>query len=188
MENKYIRKKFDGLTAEVHDWECLLISSFYKEEIRKISAEKEIVEAYMHAANSLYSNLSIENHPSDGITVFRTNQMCIPVLFLLRHAIELTMKLVLEKNNSNVENGHRLNDLWEKVKKNEKIECNEFDELISAYVELDSSGLQLRYVKDRDGKEYKIEPYFIKLRKIVKDTNKYYEFLFGLYNKERKEG
>lgn len=183
MGNKYIRKSFNGLTAEVREWECLLLSAFLKEEIRKEKSEMEIARAYMHAAEVLFESFNNENNPVPGIKLFRNNQMCMPMLFLSRHAIELTIKIVIENITKKVEKGHELQDLWDKLKSLIEFESIQYDELIEAYKALDDNGLQLRYVKDLQGKEYKVETYFVKADLILEDTKKLYNYLLNLLEK-----
>ena len=50
MENKYIKEQFNGLTKEVYKWDFISISPFFKEELRDKTAEKEIIDAYLHSA------------------------------------------------------------------------------------------------------------------------------------------
>ena len=45
-----------------------------------------------------------------------------------------------------------------------------FVKLIKTFVEIDKDGMQLRYAKDLDGKEYKPTPTFVKADLIIKDT------------------
>lgn len=183
MENKYIRKNFNGLTSEVKEWDFLQLSTCLKEEFRKEKAEMEIASAYMHAAEVVFESFNKENNPVPGIKLFRNNQMCMPMLFLCRHTIELTIKIVIENITKKVEKGHELQDLWDKLKSLIEFESNQYDDLIDAYKELDDNGLQLRYVKDLQGKEYKVEPYFVKADLILEDTKKLYNYLLSLLEK-----
>ena len=180
MENKYIRTQFDGLTEEVYKWEQLNWSSFYKEEFRKRESEKELAFSYMHAAEVLFEIMSKENNPLFHVKVFRTNQLCVPMLFLCRHTIELTLKLVIESKTNKIEQGHKLQDLWDKLKTIIYIKNNEYDNLIIAFKELDIDGMQLRYAKDLEGKEYKPTPCFVRADLIIEDTKKLHQYLLGL--------
>ncbi len=116
MENQYIRKSFNGLTEEVYEWEQLNWAPFVKEEYRKAEAEKELASSYMHAAETLYVIMSIENNPEIFFKINRRDQLCIPMLFLCRHTIELTIKMVIESITKKVEKGHELDKLWNKLK------------------------------------------------------------------------
>lgn len=180
MENQYIRKSFNGLTEEVYEWEQLNWAPFVKEEYRKAEAERELASSYMHAAEMLYVIMFNENNPGIHLKVIRTNQLCIPMLFLCRHAIELTLKMVIESITKEIEEGHELDKLWNKYKTVTRIKKRKYDELIKTFVEIDKDGMQLRYAKDLDGKEYKPTPTFVKADLIIKDTKGLYEFLLGL--------
>lgn len=180
MENQYIRKSFNGLTEEVYEWEQLNWAPFVKEEYRKAEAERELASSYMHAAEMLYAIMFNENNPGIHLKVIRANQLCIPMLFLCRHAIELTLKMVIESITKEIEEGHELDKLWNKYKTVTRIKKRKYDELIKPFVEIDKDGMQLRYAKDLDGKEYKPTPTFVKADLIIKDTKGLYEFLLGL--------
>lgn len=180
MGNKYIKYQFDGMTEEIQGWDELTFTAFYKEEIRKKEADKQIAASYIHAAEIAFKTMRIENNPVVNCKLFRENNLCIPMLFLCRHAIELTIKLVVESKTEKVENGHKLQNLWNKFKTVTGIKNKKYDELINAFKELDEDGLQLRYAKDLEGNEYKKIPCFVKSDLIMKDTKSLYEYLISL--------
>lgn len=184
MENKYIRKGFDGLTEEVYGWEQLSWAPFLKEEFRKKEAEKELAASYMHAAEMLYVIMYNENNLATNMKVFRKNQLCMPMLFLCRHTIELTLKLVIESRTNKIEEGHELDILWNKYKTVTRIKKKKYDELIRTFAEIDKDGMQLRYAKDLQGNEYKPTPCFVKADLIIRDTKNLYEYLLGLIETE----
>ena len=93
---------------------------------------------------------------------------------------ELTLKMVIESITKEIEEGHELDKLWNKYKTVTRIKKRKYDELIKTFVEIDKDGMQLRYAKDLDGKEYKPTPTFVKADLIIKDTKGLYEFLLGL--------
>ena len=121
MNNKFIRTQFDGMTSEVHEWDCLNFAVAYTEEFRKKENEKTIVRSYINAMRNLYDSLKKDNHPTDGIMVFKNNDLCYPFLFMCRHSIELSLKFFLENNGNNgnkVISGHNLKKLWDKLNLN----------------------------------------------------------------------
>jgi len=180
MKNKYIKYQFDGLTEEIYDWDELSFAAFYKEEIRMKETEKQITASYIHAAEMVFKTMRIENNPVTNCKIFRENNLCIPMLFLCRHAIELTIKLVLESKTDKIQDGHKLQNLWNKFKTVTGIKNKKYDELIDAFKELDEDGLQLRYAKDLEGNEYKIIPCFVKTDLIMEDTKSLYNYLISL--------
>lgn len=177
MENKYIRYKFNGLTAEVYKWDCISLSPFLKEELRNKTAEREIIDAYLHSAECLYVFFRSENNPDEKIKVFRTNQMCMPFLFLCRHTIELSIKAVLNSKQGKIKKIHKLKELWEELKNEVNISNTDFDMLIDVLNIIDDDGCKLRYSNDGKGNNYNEKPCFVRADLILKTTKELYEFL-----------
>lgn len=177
MENKYIRDKFNGLTEEVYKWDCVSISPFFKEEFRSKTAEKEIVDAYLHSAECLYMCFRSENNPDAKIKVFRTNQMCMPFLFLCRHTIELSIKGVLNNKQGKIKKIRKLKQLWNELNKEIEINNSDFDMLIDVLNTIDDDGCKLRYSNDGNGNNYNNKPCFIRADLILKTTKELYNFL-----------
>ena len=176
MNNKFIRTQFNGMTSEIHEWDCLNFTVAYTDEFRKKESEKTIIRSYINAMYRLYDNLKIENHPTDGITIFKDNDLCYPFLFMCRHSIELSLKFLLENNKNNkdkgskVISGHNLKKLWDKLDLNKYYENDEYNQLINLFEVLDDDGTKLRYIKDKGGKENFKQLYFIKSDLILQTT------------------
>ena len=177
MENKYIREKFNGLTEEVYKWDFISISPFFKEEIRSKTAEKEIIDAYLHSAECLYMYLHKESNPVEKMKVFRMNQMCMPFLFLCRHTLELLIKATLNNKQNKVRKIHKLKELWEELKKHIKINNTDFDMLIDVLNTIDDDGCKLRYSNDGKGNNYNEKPCFIRADLVLETTKELYNYL-----------
>lgn len=177
MENKFIREKFNGLTEEVYKWDFISISPFFKEEIRSKTAEKEIIDAYLHSAECLYMCFHKESNPVEKMKVFRTNQMCMPFLFLCRHTLELLIKAVLNNKQGKIKKIHRLQELWNELKNNIEINNTDFDMLIEVLNTIDDDGCKLRYASDGKGKNYNEKPCFIRADLILDTTKELYKDL-----------
>ena len=177
MENKFIRSNFNGLAKEVYDWDFISISPFFKEEFRTKTAEKEIIDAYLHSAECLYICMRSENNPDPSIKVMRMNQMCMPFLFLCRHTIELLIKAVLNKKQGKVKKIHKLKELWEKLTKEITVKDNDFNMLIDVLNIIDDDGCKLRYSNDGKGNNYNEKPCFVRSDLILETTKNLYDFL-----------
>ena len=177
MENKFIRSKFDGLTEEFYKWDCISFAPFYKKEFKSEIAEKEIIDAYMHSAECLYIAFYNENNPAEKMKLFRTNQMCMPFLFLCRHTIELSIKLVIKNKSEKVIKTHKLNELWNELNAIIKIKDIDFNVLIEVLNEIDDDGCKLRYSNDGKGNDYKNSPCFVRTDLILETTQKLYNYL-----------
>ncbi|MBQ2873230.1 MAG: hypothetical protein IJE89_04465 [Bacilli bacterium] len=175
MNNKFIKKNFNGLTKEVHEWELVKLSTVFKPEYKQ--GNVEITRSYLNAAKKLYLALKLESHPEPGMTTLKTDQLTMPFLYLCRHTIELAIKAVLDNNKITYGNIHNLNTLFLKLPISTK--PNDDHKLLIEVLDLvDDKGMWLRYDKDlKLKKEYIEKPLFINSNEIIKTTEDLTNFL-----------
>lgn len=169
-----IKHQFDGLTAEIYDWECLTPTVFLKESVKVDIAEKEMVMAYLRASELLYNGLVIDNNPAYHVKVVRSNQICMPFLYVCRHSLELSIKLRIRFDIKKTVSGHKLSELYEKLISDlPELKTNiELSMLVEVLNEIDDDGCKLRYSKDKKDKIYQEKPTFIKADRILELTKK----------------
>ncbi len=182
----FIRHQFEGLTSEIYDWECLTPTVFLKKSVKGNIAEKEMIMAYLRAAEFLYTGLLMDNNPAYHMKVFRTNQICMPFLYVCRHSLELSIKLLIHFETENSVSGHKLSELYDKLISNlpELKSNNEISVLVEILNEIDDDGCKLRYSKDKGNKVYQEIPTFIKADKILQLTQKVCNTLIELTQKD----
>ena len=112
------KHQFDGLTAEIYDWECLTPTVFLKEIVKADIAEKEMVMAYLRAAELLCCGLVRDNNLLYHMKVVRSNQICMPYLYVCRHSLELAIKFRIRFKIKKTVSGHKLSELYEKLVSN----------------------------------------------------------------------
>ena len=173
-KEELIRHQFDGLTAEIYDWECLTPTVFLKESLKGDIAEKEMIMAYLRAAELLCSGLLRDNNPLYQMKVVRSNQICMPFLYVCRHSLELSIKFRIRFQIKKTVSGHKLSELYEKLISNiPELKNNiELSILIEVLNEIDDDGCKLRYSKDKKDNEYQKKPTFIKADRILELTKK----------------
>lgn len=177
MNNKFIRDKFDGLTSEIHKWDLLKISTILKQEYKQ--GNVEIAVSYLNAAKKLYMDLKKENHPQEGVSTLRTNQLTIPFLYLCRHTVELSIKVVMDNNEIKYGNIHNLDELFSKLSIKEEIK-KDYIVLMKVLDFIDDKGMWLRYDKDlKYKKEYIEKPLYINATEIIKTTEEFVKFLLN---------
>lgn len=173
-KEELIRHQFDGLTAEIYDWECLTPTVFLKKSLKGDIAEKEMIMAYLRAAEMLCSGLLRDNNPLYHMKVVRSNQICMPFLYVCRHSLELSIKFRIRFQIKKTVSGHKLSELYEKLISNiPELKNNiELSILIEVLNEIDDDGCKLRYSKDKKDNEYQEKPTFIKADRILELTKK----------------
>lgn len=173
-KEELIRHQFDGLTAEIYDWECLTPTVFLKESLKSDIAEKEMIMAYLRAAELLCCGLLRDNNPLYHMKVVRSNQICMPFLYICRHSLELSIKFRIRFQIKKTISGHNLSELYEKLISNiPELKNNiEFSILVEVLNEIDDDGCKLRYSKDKKDNVYQEKPTFIKADRILEMTKK----------------
>lgn len=71
-----------------------------------------MILAYLRAAEFLCAGLIAGNYPTYHMNVFRNNQICMPFLYVCRHALELAMKFRLRVEINKSVSGHKLSELY----------------------------------------------------------------------------
>ena len=177
MNNKFIREKFNGLTNEVHNWELVKTSTILKSEYKQ--GNIEIACSYLNAAKKIYLDLKNEIHSQNGITTLRINQLTIPFLYLCRHSIELSIKVVLDYNKITYGNIHNLKELFSKLSIEDKLN-DDYILLIEVLDFIDDKGMWLRYDRDlKNKKEYIEKPLFINATEIINVTENFINFMLN---------
>lgn len=74
-----------------------------------------MVMAYLRASELLYNGLVIDNHPAYHVKVVRSNQICMPFLYVCRYSLELSIKLRIRFDVKKTVSGHKLSELYEKL-------------------------------------------------------------------------
>lgn len=173
-KEELIRHQFNGRTTEIYDWECLTPTIFLKESLKADIAEKEMIMAYLRAAELLCSGLLRDNNPLYHMKVVRSNQICMPFLYVCRHSLELSIKFRIRFHIKKTVSGHKLSELYEKLISNiPELKNNiELSILIEVLNEIDDDGCKLRYSKDKKDNVYQEKPTFIKADRILELTKK----------------
>lgn len=124
--------------------------------------------------------LKADNNPvSNHIKVFRKGQVCMPFLFLCRHALELALKERLKIEGKANATGHKLRQLYNNlVETQPTIGTNEdLALLVEVLDSIDDDGCKLRYSKDKNGTEYQDKPVFIMAENVIKVTKEACNYL-----------
>ena len=191
IDNLYKSQMYDGLSDKTLPNFCpLTISSALKEEYKKEEFEKEYIDSYLSAARILANNAIRICHPNSncGISmVFSNDNVTIPMLYMVRHTLELSIKYAIKCIDVKPKDAHGLIKLWNsfcsylpnsRCGKDRSVlkKMNEFLECIDL---LDTTGTKLRYPEDKNGftqNDFKwIDPI-----NIVNNTEKFINQLYAL--------
>lgn len=168
--DSFIIDNLDSHSPDLFNWDMVLVSSLYKKEYKDDENEKEVINGYANAVNCIANEIKVQNHPSIGELVFRSNSLVVPFIFLCRHTIELILKYLRKCLGLNAPNKHGLIYLWDGIEKT-LIEANPsvkeaidgLREYISVLEELDPDGSHSRYSKSPKGELYYNKPKFVRI-------------------------
>ena len=176
MVEKFTRESFlkdslDLKSPDLFNWDMLIVSSIFNEEVKADESEKEVIKGYGNAVNCLASAINNQNHPNAGVLAFRCDSLTVPFIFLVRHTVELILKYLRSMLRVQSPNKHGLLSLWDEIEKIALEQNNSVKDaldgikvFISALEEIDPDGSHARYSKDVKGKLYHEKPKFIRVQ------------------------
>ncbi|NQT02628.1 MAG: hypothetical protein HQ580_11435 [Planctomycetes bacterium] len=150
-----------------------------------------IVEGFKEAADKV-----VDSHAA---TKERMDVFFFPVVYLYRHAIELSLKglvndgiyLQILEDNQNIQKvlaSHNLHSLWSKVRlvlkemwpDGDDEDVDAVEKIILEFHQADKSGQRLRYSKDKQGKPHTDTlPYRVDLMELKRTMDGLFQFLGG---------
>ena len=176
MAEKFTRESFvkdslDLKSPDLFNWDMLIVSSIFKEELKGEESEKEVIKGYANAVNCIANEIKNQNHFNGMVLAFRRDSLMIPFIFLIRHTVELILKYLRKVLGLQNLNRHGLLSLWDEIEKNVLEQNNSVKDMldgikvfISALEEIDPDGSHARYSKDVKGNLYHEKPKFIRVQ------------------------
>lgn len=160
MYKSQMQDRFSDKTMP--DFCPLSISSTLKDEYKKDGFEKEYIDSYLKAAKILANDAMKTCHPTNDcgiLMVFSKNNVTIPMLYMVRHTLELSIKYAIECIGGNPKDVHGLIKLWNSfcsyLPKNISGKDRSFLKKMYKFLEcinsLDATGTKLRYSEDENG-------------------------------------
>lgn len=139
----------------------LNLSCFSKEDFKDDSFEKEYIASFLQAVKVLAREGRKDTNRPEGLLLFKYSY-ALPVLYMTRHCMELTLKRAIRRKGGNPPATHDLKRLWEDflsmVPAERAVEDRQSIENMGLFVkalsDIDGTGFDLRYPKDRKGGQY----------------------------------
>lgn len=168
----------------------LSVSSTLKDEYKKDSFEKEYIDSYLKAAKILADDAIKTCHPTNNrgiLMVFSKNNVTIPMLYMVRHTMELSIKYAIECIGGNPKEVHGLIKLWnsfcsylpKQISGKDRSSLKKMYEFLECINSLDATGTKLRYSEDENG--YTQDAFmWINPIKIVDNAEKFIKQLYLL--------
>lgn len=187
--NTIFKPNMNGLNdPTLKNFSLLNSSVLMKSELKDKKFEDEFIESFMHAAKTLAAVEQRERDLSLNY-VFHSYSCAIPVLYLTRHCMELSIKRALSLCGLKPPKKHGLQDLWNCLlsnfpKQNRNAKDSHIFMNMSTFVnqisEIDSNGISLRYSKDSQGNLTQDKALFVNDLKAVSYLEKFVKQLESL--------
>ena len=107
--SKYIKNNYD-VREDTMNWSLLKSSAIFKDKVKKEYAEKEIIDSYVASMNLIGDQISKDY--IKGMCILKSYSLCIPFMYICRHIVELSLKLILEHKLNVSKKGHNIKKLW----------------------------------------------------------------------------
>lgn len=140
----------------------LSMSSIAKSSCRHIETNNEFLGSYLQALDILCDKALKDAHPFYGCAPLYTSSLVLPCLFCGRHTVELAVKILICKCDTDwIPDGHSLSGLWNVFStKYPKEQRQRYDERVirnmSSFINIldkyDATGFNFRYGFAKDGR------------------------------------
>lgn len=161
------------------DYNPILMSGMFKEEVREKEQKEEFIMSYLESAKIIMEETY---HKQDRLGVgkiFFSYSLVLPTIYLCRHCLELAIKRAIEMVGKEAKQNHSLLKLWSALRgylnnneilETEKATLNEMEKFIRSIDSLDDNGMRLRYSKQKDNSDSQKEFLWANTRRIVEQT------------------
>lgn len=182
-KEKLYKNRMSGLNdPTIPDFNFLTFSSLFKKELKNNSVQKEFINSYLESAKILSRELeNIQNRNSNILKIFYSHSLTLPIIYLCRHSIELSIKYAIYILGKKPKYIHSLEKLWSSFMSNlpkeklneEKILLKDMTKFVNDINFIDEKGTNLRYALDGDGTCTQEKPIWINSKLIVSTTEKF---------------
>lgn len=154
-----MKPQMNGLDdPTMRDFTLLDISAFTKAEFKGERFEEEFINSFLNAAVEL-ARAGRKAADKPGVYVFYMHSYALPVLYLARHCMELSIKRAIRKCGFEPKKIHGLKELWDSLVSRFPRQRNREDRrviknmgnFVAAMASVDNNGISLRYPKNKSG-------------------------------------
>jgi len=158
---KLYKSQMNGTSdATLSDFNPLTLSSAFNTNSKTDGSQEEFIWSYLEGAKVLSRQLKELEKPRGPVRkIFYKHSLNIPIIYLCRHCLELSIKYAIYRLGDSPKQSHKLSGLWSsfisKLPKErsgkEKTIIKNMGDFINDINLLDDTGSKLRYPLDNDG-------------------------------------
>ncbi|NNU76561.1 HEPN domain-containing protein [Clostridium estertheticum] len=158
---KLYKSQMNGFNDKsIPEFNLIMFSSLFKKEAKEDGLQKEFIQSYLECAKILSERLEELEKPQMGINkVFYSYSLTLPIIYLCRHCLELSIKYAISRIDGKPKNVHGLDKIWssflsylpENYSGKERSLLKNMREFVQDINLLDDTGTKLRYPLEQDG-------------------------------------
>lgn len=180
---KLFKSQMNGMDDKtIPDFNPVTFSSAFKPETQSAEAQKEFIHSYLESAKALAIKLDELERPRGGIQkIFYNYSLTLPIIYLCRHCLELSIKYAISCINGKPKEVHGLDKVWSSFRSylptqnsgKERSVLKEMGNFVQAINLLDDTGTKLRYPLNKDGTCTQGKFLWANSKQIVSSTEKF---------------
>ena len=154
-----MKSQMNGLDdPTLRDFTLLDMSALMKDEFKEEWFEEEFIRSFLNATMELAkAGRTAVDKP--GMYVFYMHSYALPVLYLARHCMELSIKRATRKCGFEPKKIHGLKELWDSLvsrfprlrNREDRRVIKNMGNFVAAIASVDNNGISLRYPKNKSG-------------------------------------
>ena len=158
---KLYKSQMNGFNDKsIPEFNLITFSSLFKKEAKEDGLQKEFIQSYLESAKILSERLEELEEPQMGINkVFYSYSLTLPIIYLCRHCLELSIKYAISRIDGKPKNVHGLDKIWssflsylpENYSGKERSLLKNMRDFVQDINLLDDTGTKLRYPLEQDG-------------------------------------
>lgn len=170
---KLMKPQMNGFNdPTLKDFSLLNTATLFQDDFKEEKFETEFIQSFLNAAKAV-AETGRKNIDQPEMYVLKSYSYAIPVLFLTRHCMELSIKRAIRKCHRHPKTNHDLRGLWSSflqwMPEQRRIEDHRSLENMGLFVtdvaEIDKNGISLRYPRTKPVNGRKIKHYLKTTRK-----------------------
>lgn len=181
MTSDLYKNQMNGFNdSTLKDYNPILVSSFYKKEVRDDRQNEEFIMSYLESAKLIMEETYKRQGSNQDIRkVFFSYSLVLPTIYLCRHCLELAIKRSISLLGKTPKLNHSLLGQWsalreylreKEVTEQEKLLLNNMENFIKNIEDIDDNGMKLRYPKQKDNSDSQQNFLWMNTREIVNQT------------------
>lgn len=182
---KVMKPQMNGFNdPTLKDFSLLNTATLFLDDFKEEKFETEFIQSFLNAAKAVVET-GRKNIDQPEMYVLKSYSYAIPVLFLTRHCMELSIKRAIRKCHRHPKTNQDLKGLWssflqwmpEQRRSEDRRSLENMGLFVTDIAEIDNNGISLRYPTYKTGERTQDKTLFVNNEEVVAYLEKFVEQL-----------